>query len=297
MLRSLTNRINRFAFNVAIRNIMKTTPLVVKDSSLSIVSMLRHRDVIMYIIAIKSLYRHIGSGKIHIIDDGSLLSSDYDLLERHIDWSQVIPISTIDTGGLPRGNTWERLAYILDLVGSNYAIQMDADTLTLGAIDEVVDNWRSNKSFTLGEYKGQHFMTLADAAESVANNPSDHINIAGERAFAQLAFASQYKYVRGSSGFAGFSKGCSSRQALKDFSESMSAHLGQRWEEWGTEQIASNFVVANSPDASVLPSPKYTFHAPNRDLSQSTFVHFIGEWRFHGGTYSSLARKVIEELA
>ena len=77
----------------------------------------------------------------------------------------------------------------------------------------------------------------------------------------------------------------------------MSAHLGQRWEEWGTEQIASNYVVANSSDATVLPSPKYTFHAPNRDLSQSTFVHFVGEWRFRGGTYSSLAQKIIEELA
>ena len=43
----------------------------------------------------------------------------------------------------------------------------------------------------------------------------------------------------------------------------MEAILGTSWFEWGSEQVASNFVVANSPNPIVLPLPTYSCFGPS----------------------------------
>lgn len=73
----------------------------------------------------------------------------------------------------------------------------------------------------------------------------------------------------------------------------MSALLGARWSEWGTEQVSSNYVVANSPDARVLPYPKYACFDLDMDPERSAFLHFIGTHRFERGVYAALANRVI----
>ena len=52
----------------------------------------------------------------------------------------------------------------------------------------------------------------------------------------------------------------------------MTAELGSRWTEWGTEQVTSNYVVANSPEAMVLPYPKYACFDLNMDPAESVFL-------------------------
>ena len=44
--------------------------------------------------------------------------------------------------------------------------------------------------------------------------------------------------------------------------------------------MASNYFVANSPAAAVLPYPKYASYGPTVDLRQAAFVHYIGLNRF-----------------
>jgi hypothetical protein len=70
----------------------------------------------------------------------------------------------------------------------------------------------------------------------------------------------------------------------------------KKWSEWGSEQVTSNFIVANSEKGQVLPFPEYCFHTPGTDIESATFVHFIGSYRFHGGHYARLAREVIAQL-
>ena len=69
---------------------------------------------------------------------------------------------------------------------------------------------------------------------------------------------------------------------------------GDRWREWGSEQVASNLVVANLPGGTLLPHARYC--APHRRRPQTAFLHFIGYVRFTTGLYSELARKVASEL-
>ena len=69
---------------------------------------------------------------------------------------------------------------------------------------------------------------------------------------------------------------------------------GTRWDEWGTEQVASNYLVANLPGTLVLPFPDYG--TPDRIASRPRFLHFIGSQRFTTGCYARTARAVIGEI-
>ena len=138
-------------------------------------------------------------------------------------------------------------------------------------------------------------MPLGGAASSASG--SGHVQHAAERALASLPGAEALRYIRGSSGFAGFARGGFARGRLDDFSRHMEAALGARWSEWGTEQVASNFVIANSPGAVVLPYPDYACYDPRIDAGRSLFLHFYGTYRFDGGTYGARSRAVLAALA
>jgi hypothetical protein len=104
------------------------------------------------------------------------------------------------------------------------------------------------------------------------------------------------RYVRGSAGFAGFARGGASRQDAEAFSAAMEASIGSRWNEWGTEQVASNYLVSNSPNGMALSWPKYACHFPDVEAKAATMMHFVGSWRWDHGTYSRWAKQVIGEL-
>jgi len=69
-----------------------------------------------------------------------------------------------------------------------------------------------------------------------------------------------------------------------------------KWREWGSEQVTSNFLVANMPGSLVLPVGRYPFWAPKRDLCETALIHFFGARRFSGGMYRRQARAIIDEL-
>jgi hypothetical protein len=72
--------------------------------------------------------------------------------------------------------------------------------------------------------------------------------------------------------------------------------IGQVWHNWGSEQVMSNLIIANSPKVGVLPYPKYSSFAPQKPYNQSAFLHFIGAHRFEKGIYRKLAADVITRL-
>ena len=88
---------------------------------------------------------------------------------------------------------------------------------------------------------------LANGAARIAQTkPGDHLQDVSERAMDRLADAGTLNYVRGCSGFAGFAPQAGRLKLVQDFSAQMTQFLKQRWSEWGSEQVASNFAVANS---------------------------------------------------
>ena len=63
-----------------------------------------------------------------------------------------------------------------------------------------------------------------------------------------------------------------------------------------TKQVASNFAIANSPGAVVLPWPEHACHDPAIDAGRAEFLHFVGTHRFERGTYAALSRAAIAAM-
>jgi hypothetical protein len=294
MLYRIRRQLARTRFERQCRAVRASPPLRIVPAPLTILSMVSHADVVMYLIAIKSLYRRLGRGGILIIDDGSLTDADRALLTTHLSAPTIVALSTLATGPCPKGGTWERLVLILDRTAEEYVIQLDSDTLAVEGLDEVAECVEANRPFTLGTRMGQEFVSLREAGERIAGLAGDHVQMLAERAFGRFADADRRRYVRGSSGFAGFARGGFRRADLEAFSAEMTGLIGgDKWAEWGSEQVSSNYVVANSPHARVLPYPKYACFDLRMDPARSAFLHFIGTNRFDRGVYAALANRVM----
>lgn len=243
----------------------------------------------MYLAAIKSFGRHLPPSAVHVVDDGSLTGEDRTLLAQHVPGVQLHALVDCREPGLPTGGTWERLTAIARLSVSRYVIQLDADTLTKGPIDEVAAAVRENRAFTIGTWNGQVVETARERAEEArARNPAlTHVQIRAEAHFDRLNEADTLKYVRGCSGFAGFPSGLGKLELMHRLSSQMQQLIGDKWHEWGSEQVMSNLVVANQPDAQVLPHPDYT-DCQKMQPAITRFVHFIGTCRFQDGRYADM---------
>src|SRR5215216_3755333 len=119
LFRDILGRIEREwgkrSFQHVAKEILTTPPLKLKGDIPVLLSMLCHRDVIAYLIAIKSLYIRLQAGRVMVINDGSLTEADFTTLEYHIPGIQFFDIASISTGTCPRGGTWERLVKIVEL--------------------------------------------------------------------------------------------------------------------------------------------------------------------------------------
>lgn len=298
MFYRLRRRLNYWKFDHLVRDIHSTPPLRITDSNLRILSMVAERDVAMYMIAAKSLYRRIGHGRFVAIIDRDLPHSPRETLRRHLGGAvEFVILEDIPVGRCQRGGTWERLLSCIDWSQNHYVIQMDADALALQDIPQVNAAIGANRAFTIAN--GVPLQTLAEAAAWMDAHrlTGDHITDVAQRAFIHHPQAQTLMYVRGSSGFAGFAQGGVTRALADDFHVTMEGILGaKRWREWGTEQVASNFVVANSPDPVVLPHPEYSTPPRGTDMSQVRLAHFIGSGRFVGQRMARIGRTLIRDV-
>lgn len=289
-------------FNLGIRRITDTPPVTGDpESRLVLVSQLCHRDVPMYLLAVKSLARFVQPKRVVVLDDTTLTESDKSQLRQHIGPLDILPFTAVENRACPRGKTWERLLLIADLVESDYVVQLDSDTLTLQLPEAVLQHLEKNTSFTLAGDDGED---IVPASETVARmrprlrDRNEHVQLVSEANLDQVMSVKPLRYVRGSSAFAGFGRNSFSRKSVEDFSMSMAQAIGRpKWDEWGSEQVTSNLVVANTPDAAVLPFSEYCYHRPELALDRRRFIHFMGTYRFRNGRYRRLGRQVIREIS
>ena len=115
--------------------IMTTPPMPVVEAPWTIISMVSKSDPQMYILAMKSFYRHMKRGKIIAIVDRDMPDEKRNILSHHLPGIKLVYLEDIETGPCQRGGTWERILYVLDHTRDEYAIQIDADTLTFGPED------------------------------------------------------------------------------------------------------------------------------------------------------------------
>jgi hypothetical protein len=289
------------SFDRVARGILRTAPLRPHGDSPVFLSMVCHRDLTTYLLAIKSLYVSIGHGRVVIINDGSLKSEDLAILHHHIPALELFDVDSIETGSCPRADFfWERLVKIIELSCEHYVIQVDADTLVSAAIPEVIQCWRDNRSFLLGTGSGRAILPAPHTAHMVRGWIKTNgwtelpVGTEAEASLDKLPNAAQRSYVHASAGFAGFARGAFCMADLEWFSTYMSEMLGvQRWKEYGSEQIVSNYVLANAPGATVLPFPRYACFEPHLKHDNPAFLHFIGTYRYNDGLYRRRAAEFI----
>ncbi len=293
--------LRRAWFDLQGRAILDTPPLPACDHDrLTLVSMVCHGEVFMYLLAAKSFCRQLGFvPQVVILNDGSLTPQDQSTLSTQIPHVRILSIQEISTGSCPKGSCWERLLLINELSESSYIVQLDSDTLTLGPVLEVLAAIEANHSFTLlGDRSFPHIEPMLDACARSQTNLHSQIQAVCERTFHQIPESASLKYVRGNAGFTGFAQGSLSTQAIEHFSGLMQSLTGQQWNQWGSEQVTSNLLIANTPDAVTLPFPRYLSYWAHPDVPyrDAAFIHFIGPHRYSHGFYRAQAAKALEAL-
>lgn len=299
MFYRLRQDVNRSWFGFWTKEVFETPSLDIKDDDLIIFSMISHWDVMLYLIAIKSFYKQLGRGKIILLDDGSLKTSDISLIREHVRPERIIQLLDVKTAPCPRGACWERLLCIADLVTQSYVLQLDADSLILRDVPEVEESIKKQISFSLGQpFLGQEIYPMRYISEQMKKKGTDYVEHVAEMNFDKLEGFENLKYSKSSACFAGFAKGSFCREDVVDFSRKMESFMGPRWYEWGTEKVTSNYIVANTPGASILPFPQYVsyYAKPEINYENSNYLHFTGTHRFKNGFYIKMARKVISDL-
>lgn len=279
------------------RAVLDTPPLIPRDDGVVLFSMIGTRVLLPYLVAVKSLHRRLGRGRVVVMDDGTLTNPDRATLDRHCGGPEVLRLDQVDTGSAPRGGTWERLLTILDARADDYVIQLDSDTVTCGPVPEVLAAIDAGRSFSLRGEAGAELMPVdAFVATLPPLPPPLHIQKATERLLRELQLPG-LRYFRGCSGFAGFAPSTAGRTLAYAFSQAVEARLGAtRWREWGTEQVTSNVVVANEPDPLLLPYARYLNYWGERVPAGAGLVHFLGTCRFDGAAYLDATRAAIAQM-
>ncbi|WP_404479501.1 hypothetical protein [Novosphingobium sp. BL-52-GroH] len=301
-------KVRKAAHYRSARAVLDTPPIVAGDGpggGVVIFSMIGTQVLLPYLVAVKSLHARLGMGRVVILDDGSLTDADRRVLDHHCGTPQVLHIADVDTGECPRGGTWERLLTLLDLRVQDYVIQLDSDTVTVGDVPEIREAIARNESFLLlgGSDAQEHGIeALPDyVAHRYPQGPvaaPAHIQALVESRYGSYPDAADHRYVRGCSGFTGFARGgASDRAAAAVFSRHATALVGEDvWNRWGSEQVASNFLLANETGTRILPYARYANYWKQAINDDARFMHFVGTHRYSDKEYRRLSAKAVDAL-
>ncbi|MBR0670158.1 hypothetical protein [Neoroseomonas soli] len=306
----IRNHAARFAYNSAASAVARTAPITPADDGVVLLSMIGTAVIRPYLVAVKSLWHQLRRGRVVILDDGTLTRADKEVLARHLGDPRISPIAEIDTGPCPRGGCWERLLAILDLRADDYVIQLDSDTVTIGPVPEVAEAIAANRSFTLAggiaeaDAGALPLSTIAPTFYPHGlghlrpnRNGHRHIQATIEALMAELPLPTDRAYVRGCAAFAGFARMGTGRREAEVLCTAAEARLGsERWSEWGSEQVTSNYVIANDPAPVVLPYTRYANYWGEPWGSDMRFLHFVGTHRYRHGAYRAATLQAIAQL-
>lgn len=287
----------RAQYKKTAQQILTTPPLVQGTLPFMLLSMVHQRDVQSYLVAVKSFVHFANPRRIVVVCDPSISIEDRAVLKKHVPHIELHAADEFTHPSMPRGGTWERLFAIAGFVADQYVVQLDADTLTVQPIPEVINAIQNGKGFVIGEGVETPMRSLQATRENALPwmAPGAHIQGIAETEMVNVGLPANARYVRGCSGFTGFPRSAEMRDTMIDFSQRMTAKLGDDWKLWGTEQVTSNYLVANAPETIVLPFPKYG--TPDCATGVTAFFHFIGSMRFVNNMYEKTSRQAIRLIS
>lgn len=286
----------KYLFDKELRKILDLPPLVIGQGQCTALSMVHHRDVLPYLLALRSFARFVPLRAVTVVADPTITPNDRALLSQNIPGIKFEEVPENRLAGLPIGGTWERLTALIKESAFGYVIQLDADTVTLAKPRHVIEAIESNRSFTLGTYDLQERVSTEELSRWAKTHckGKTHIQLVCESIIHSLYPNEQKYYIRGCSGFTGIAPRAVDLAAYKEFAQQMGSAVGPRWSDWGTEQFSSNFIIANTKNPVTLPHPVYC--SPDKINESTVFIHFIGHLRFTSNLYRLTAMRAIKEL-
>lgn len=287
----------RGKYHRAARQVLATRPLERGTLPFMLLSMVHQRDVHSYLVAVKSFTHFLNPSRIVVVCDPSIDANDRAVLKQHVPHVEFRPAHEFVHPDIPRGGCWERLFAISEFVQDTYVVQLDADTLTVQPVPEVLEAILGGNGFVLGERPDTPVRSLQATRENALPwmGPGAHIQGIAETEMVNVGLPENARYIRGCAGFTGFPPSAAMRDTLIDFSRRMTAKLGDDWKRWGTEQVTSNYLVSNAPGTKPLPFPKYG--TPDCATMDTSFFHFIGSMRFINSKYEVTSRQAIRLIS
>ncbi len=285
----------------AITGVLNTPPIEPKQDGVVLFSMIGTAVLLPYLVAVKSLWHELRRGRIAILDDGTLTAQDRAILAHHCGDPEIMRIAGVKLDEFPAGGTWERLLTILDNRAGEYWIQLDSDTVTLGAVPEIGEAIARNRSFLFlgGEDAEVGPLPLAEFCERFYpdGEQDGHVQTRIESRLDSISAARGWKYARGCSGFAGFAATGSGRPLASAFLAELTRMIGaDDVSIWGTEQVTSNFHLSNEAEPVVLPYARYMNYWNEAWHDDTRFVHFVGTHRHDNNAYIEASLEAIGRL-
>lgn len=299
-MEGLRRRADQWNFRRNAKTILATPPLKTTREGPKFVSLVCHKDLLPYLVAIKSVYQKVGQGSIVVLNDGTLTTDDKAVLKHHLNDPEFRHVDEIDKGPCPTYICWARLLLIADLVEQDYVIQVDSDIVAQSALPEVHECLADDSGFIIVNPKNPgraSFTQMSAWLEAKGwDKTLDTVQIRAERGLKTLLDADNRFYVRGSAAFVGFPKHSISREKIYRFSTDVEPLAGELWHKWGSEQTTTNHVVGDMDRLRLLEYPDFVNNAPHVEVQDAKLVHFFGSYRYLKGRYVHSARQAISDL-
>lgn len=317
--RGLNPFLNTYGDRFLFRKITSTPPITTNpNADTEVHSAVPHRYVYAYLVALKSLLRYHADLSVVVHDDGSLSAADKTLIAFHLPHCRIITRTDADSEFEKLNNPFlskVRNSYTsyIKLFDTSYSsrskrvIIIDTDTIFLKRPDAIID-WIVNGGQPWYHLAPKGKMKLENSpkpnSEASATKPvepqKDHIQtlIMKNLDSINATLNKNYSIEQGfCSGFIGYDSTAIELEELNELFSLLYKKFGDKIFKWGSEQTTHGLLLC-SKGAEALPIEEYfVFTQFNADQAKdATFVHFVGENRFHRFIYPKLAKKVIKEL-
>ena len=318
MMRGISRGLNKYGDGALFRAVNGTPPISANPhAETGIHTAVPHRYLFAYLTAIKSFLRYYADVAVYVHDDGSLREEDKGLIRTHVPGVQIIDRAWADQTFADKigdeflmkvRKSYTSYLKLFDptLVSTRKRIIIvDTDVLFLNHPAAIIE-WALNGGTAWyhrsGSWKKKSLNSenTSGGAQTPATAQPTHIQHMVVQRIPEInqALHKEFAFVHGfNSGFIGYDHGTVQYGELKELLTHLYGMFGDRIFRWGSEQTMHGLVLCGK-GAVALPLDEYMVYTNlNSDkAAQATFVHFIGEFRYHRLLYPRLAAKVIREL-
>lgn len=318
LMRGVSRAFNKYGDGLLFRGIAGTPPMPANpEADTGIHTAVPHKYLYAYLTALKSFLRFCPDVAVYTHDDGSLTDEDKRLISAHVPGAHVVDRRWADQAFAERvgdeflmkvRKSYTSYLKLFDptLVSTQKRILIvDTDVLFLARPDEIVD-WARDGGAPWYHRSGPWVKKPAPAESAAANAPAPtpaaptHIQHMVVQQIPEInaALNQSFAFVHGfNSGLIGYDRGTVDYDELKTLLTHLYGLFGERIFRWGSEQTMHGLILCGK-GAVALPTDKYMVYTDlcSDKAAAASFVHFIGEFRYHHMQYPRLAAKVIREL-